>query len=183
MAASIALPAEGSSPVMASTWPATSGAMASPVVRYSAAVAQLVMTGATSQGRGRASAVPREVIDGFLHGPSWAKFDPELGYILGNYRLLYARTLAAGVNHFSQAQIVLNLLSTGRETDPAHREEEGALIAAALRALPPNRAWRVLQTLRVRPRPIPQLPLRLRRYPGNVFFCFYPRCLGISEPD
>ena len=69
-------------------------------------------------------------------------------YILGNYRLLYARTLAAGVNHFSQAQIVLNLLSTGRDTDPAHREEEGALIAAALRALPPNRAWRVLQTLR-----------------------------------
>lgn len=31
------------------------------------------------------SAVSREVIDRFLHGPSWAQFDPELGYILGNY--------------------------------------------------------------------------------------------------
>ena len=28
---------------------------------------------------------PRAVIDGFLRGPSWARFDPELGYVLGNY--------------------------------------------------------------------------------------------------
>jgi hypothetical protein len=27
----------------------------------------------------RDSAVPRDVIDGFLRGPSWARFDPELG--------------------------------------------------------------------------------------------------------
>ena len=33
----------------------------------------------------RGSAVSREVIDRFLHGPSWARFDPELGYILWNY--------------------------------------------------------------------------------------------------
>jgi 2-iminoacetate synthase ThiH len=33
----------------------------------------------------KASAVSREVIDRFLRGPSWAQFDPELGYILGNY--------------------------------------------------------------------------------------------------
>jgi hypothetical protein len=33
----------------------------------------------------RASAVPPDVIDGFLRGPSWARFDPELGYVLGNY--------------------------------------------------------------------------------------------------
>jgi len=33
----------------------------------------------------RQSAVSREVIDGFLQGPSWAQYDPELGYILGNY--------------------------------------------------------------------------------------------------
>ena len=32
-----------------------------------------------------ASAVPREVIDRFLQGPSWAQYDAELGYILGNY--------------------------------------------------------------------------------------------------
>ncbi|GAB1539200.1 hypothetical protein NUACC21_18650 [Scytonema sp. NUACC21] len=69
-------------------------------------------------------------------------------YILGNYRLLYARTLAAGINHFNQAQIILKLLATGRETNPKHREEEGALIAAALRQLPPQRAWGLLQQLR-----------------------------------
>jgi hypothetical protein len=33
----------------------------------------------------RDSAVPRDVIDGFLRGPSWARFDPELGYVLGNF--------------------------------------------------------------------------------------------------
>lgn len=33
----------------------------------------------------RGSAVPRATIDGFLRGPSWARFDPELGYVLGNY--------------------------------------------------------------------------------------------------
>jgi hypothetical protein len=33
----------------------------------------------------RASTVPRNVIDGFLRGPSWAQFDPELGYVLGNF--------------------------------------------------------------------------------------------------
>ncbi len=31
------------------------------------------------------SAVSTELIDRFLQGPSWAQFDPELGYILGNY--------------------------------------------------------------------------------------------------
>ena len=50
-------------------------------------------------------------------------------YILGNYRRLYARTLAAGINHFNQAQIVLNLLATGKQTSPEDRREEGALIA------------------------------------------------------
>ena len=33
----------------------------------------------------RQSAVPREVIDRFLKGPSWTQFDSELGYVLGNY--------------------------------------------------------------------------------------------------
>ena len=32
-----------------------------------------------------ASAVGKEVIDRFLRGPSWAQFDPELGYIAGSY--------------------------------------------------------------------------------------------------
>ena len=33
----------------------------------------------------RKSAVPRGVINRFLRGPSWARFDPELGYVLGNF--------------------------------------------------------------------------------------------------
>jgi hypothetical protein len=32
-----------------------------------------------------ASAVPKGDIDRFLRGPSWARFDPELGYVPGNY--------------------------------------------------------------------------------------------------
>ncbi|BAY85091.1 hypothetical protein NIES267_45890 [Calothrix parasitica NIES-267] len=71
-------------------------------------------------------------------------------YILGNYRLLYARTLAAGINHFNQAQIILNLLATGKDTSPKHKKEEGALIASALQKLPPQRAWGILQQLRQR---------------------------------
>lgn len=71
-------------------------------------------------------------------------------YILGNYRRLYARTLAAGINHFNQAQIILNLLATGRETTPEQAAEEGALIRAALHGLPPPRAWRVIESLRQR---------------------------------
>jgi hypothetical protein len=34
----------------------------------------------------RESAVPKETIDRFLRGPTWAQYDPELGYILSNYR-------------------------------------------------------------------------------------------------
>jgi hypothetical protein len=33
----------------------------------------------------RDSAVTRELVDRFLRGPSWAQFDPELGYVLWNY--------------------------------------------------------------------------------------------------
>ncbi len=33
----------------------------------------------------RQSAVSKAVIDRFLQGPSWAQYDPELGYVLGNY--------------------------------------------------------------------------------------------------
>jgi hypothetical protein len=68
-------------------------------------------------------------------------------YILGNYRLLYARSLAAGINHFSRATAVVRLLATGSETAPEHRAEEGALIAAALRSLPVHRAYHTIEAL------------------------------------
>ncbi len=32
----------------------------------------------------RSAAVPHAVVDRFQAGPSWARFDPELGYVLGN---------------------------------------------------------------------------------------------------
>ncbi len=69
-------------------------------------------------------------------------------YILGNYRLLYCRTLAAGINHFNQTQIILKLLATGKATQPQHREEENQLITATLHNLPSHRAWNLLVQIR-----------------------------------
>ncbi len=69
-------------------------------------------------------------------------------YLLGNYRRLYARTLAAGVNHFNRAEIVFHLLATGRDTPPGFRAEENALVRAALRELPPQRVLRLFRRLR-----------------------------------
>ena len=71
-------------------------------------------------------------------------------YILGNYRLLYCRTLAAGINHFNQTQIVLKLLATGKETAPEHQAEENRLITATLHNLPVHRAWKLLKEIRQR---------------------------------
>lgn len=66
-------------------------------------------------------------------------------YMLGNYRRLYAQCLAAGVNDFNRATIIVNLLCTAASA--SERAEEGRLIAAALRELPPHRVYRVLEQL------------------------------------
>ncbi|HBE19583.1 MAG TPA: hypothetical protein DEG17_11085 [Cyanobacteria bacterium UBA11149] len=71
-------------------------------------------------------------------------------YILGNYRLLYCRTLAAGINHFNQIQIILKLLETGKETKPENRWEENRLITETLHRLPSHRAWNLLLQIRKR---------------------------------
>jgi hypothetical protein len=69
-------------------------------------------------------------------------------YILGNYRQLYRRTLAAGVNHFNRGLILVNLLAEGASDLHAEaRLEEGRLIAAAMRDLPPQRALKVMRAL------------------------------------
>lgn len=65
-------------------------------------------------------------------------------YMLVNYRSIYVRSLAAGINHFNQSQIILRLLATGKEAVP----NEGRLIARALAAMPPQRAWRTLRDVR-----------------------------------
>lgn len=71
-------------------------------------------------------------------------------YILVNYRKLYARTLASGINHFNQAFVIANLLATGRNTPEETRKEEGELIGRALQLLPPQRVWRLFTILRNR---------------------------------
>lgn len=69
-------------------------------------------------------------------------------YTLGNYRRLYARTLAAGINHFNRGLIVQNLLAQGASSlSPEARDEEGRLIKATLRDMPPQRALKVLAAL------------------------------------
>ncbi|MFO0939953.1 MAG: hypothetical protein U0930_04235 [Pirellulales bacterium] len=68
-------------------------------------------------------------------------------YVLANYRRIYARTLACGINHSNQQAIIVNLLAAGAPNNLAQREEEGKLIAKALRLLPANRAYQVLTRL------------------------------------
>jgi hypothetical protein len=67
-------------------------------------------------------------------------------YMLVNYRSIYVRALAVGINHFNQGQIVLRLLASGKEAIP----KEGALIARALASMPPQRAWKTLRDVRKR---------------------------------
>ncbi|GGJ87309.1 hypothetical protein [Deinococcus aquiradiocola] len=69
-------------------------------------------------------------------------------YILGNYRRLYARTLAAGVNDFNAAEIIVNLLRSGQDTPVTFRTEENALLTAAIGRLPPQRGWKLITRLR-----------------------------------
>ena len=69
-------------------------------------------------------------------------------YVLGNYRELYASTLALDINHLNSAMIVTNLLLTASEADREQRAVEGRLIAARLRALPPQRVYKVFRELR-----------------------------------
>jgi hypothetical protein len=66
-------------------------------------------------------------------------------YIHGNYRPLYARSLAVGLNHFNTAKIITNLLATCRESSAW--SEEGQLVTAALRRLPAPQAFRSLRSL------------------------------------
>jgi hypothetical protein len=65
-------------------------------------------------------------------------------YMLVNYRSIYCRSLAVGVNHFNQSQIILRLLASGKQALPG----EGRLIARALATMPAQRAWKTLRDLR-----------------------------------
>ena len=69
-------------------------------------------------------------------------------YIQVNYRRLYARSLALGLNHYNRGLVLFNLLAAGAPSDAEQRREEGTLIAAALDALPPQRVYRLIRRLR-----------------------------------
>jgi hypothetical protein len=71
-------------------------------------------------------------------------------YIAHHHRRLYARCLAAGLTHHAQSLIITRLLALGAPADPDQRAEEGLLLIAALRALPPQRAYKALDALRAR---------------------------------
>ena len=91
----------------------------------------------TGQGEFYSTADEQRVSVAFLHE-----------YVRGNYRRLYARMLAAGLNDFKASEIMFGLLSTGAETPADFRAEENALLTEGLRRLPPQRVWKLARRLR-----------------------------------
>ncbi|MFF5114738.1 hypothetical protein [Streptosporangium sp. NPDC000509] len=69
-------------------------------------------------------------------------------YLLGNYRDLYAATLALDVNDHNAVLIARNLLVTAGEADLEQRRAEGRLIARRLALLPPPRVYGLFLALR-----------------------------------
>ncbi|WP_433253553.1 hypothetical protein ACQPYK_10370 [Streptosporangium sp. CA-135522] len=69
-------------------------------------------------------------------------------YLLGNYRDLYAATLALDINDHNAVLIARNLLATTAEADPDRRRAEGRLIARRLALLPPPRVYGLFRALR-----------------------------------
>nr|WP_243982484.1 hypothetical protein [Streptomyces sp. NEAU-YJ-81] len=69
-------------------------------------------------------------------------------YMLGNYRDLYAATLALNINDHNAALIVRQLLESAKEATPEQRRTEGRLIARRLATLPPPRVYRLFRALR-----------------------------------
>ena len=69
-------------------------------------------------------------------------------YLVENYRRVYARCLAIGLNHHNVARVVFALLQAGAPRDAEARAEENALIAAALRDLPAPAVFRLFTQLR-----------------------------------
>ncbi len=69
-------------------------------------------------------------------------------YVLANYRTVYRRVLAAGVNDFNRARIVMKLLASGAPTEEVDRLEESKLISETLRSLPANRVFALFVRLR-----------------------------------
>ncbi|HEY5836186.1 MAG TPA: hypothetical protein VIW71_20230 [Streptomyces sp.] len=69
-------------------------------------------------------------------------------YLLGNYRELYAATLALDINDHNAALIIRRLLESASEASAEQRSAEGALIARRLVLLPPQRVYGLFAALR-----------------------------------
>ncbi|TQV88009.1 hypothetical protein [Aliikangiella coralliicola] len=93
-------------------------------------------------------------------------------YILGNYRRLYALTLATGINHYNQALIIFNLLSAGVPKHSSHKLEESNLIRICLSEMPVNRVLKLFALLKKervnnrRTRAVVKSYLNARKDPG-----------------
>ncbi|MFC6087828.1 hypothetical protein [Saccharothrix lopnurensis] len=92
---------------------------------------------ATGQREFRGDAAGQRLSLDFLHE-----------YMAVNYRDLYAAALALDVNDHNAALIALRLLTTAGDASDGQRRVEGRLIAARLRALPPQRVYRLFRDLR-----------------------------------
>ncbi|MGC0416714.1 hypothetical protein [Embleya sp. AB8] len=68
-------------------------------------------------------------------------------YVAGNYRELYAATLALDINDFNAALIVRHLLESSRELTPQTRRREGELIARRLELMAPQRVYKLFREL------------------------------------
>jgi hypothetical protein len=90
----------------------------------------------TGQGEFYGDAKGQAVSIGFFHE-----------YVLGNYRRMYAHCLAVGINDYNRARIIVNLLTSAVQIPASARNEEGRLIAASLRELPPPRVYRIFEEL------------------------------------
>ncbi|MET7299444.1 hypothetical protein [Embleya sp. NPDC005575] len=68
-------------------------------------------------------------------------------YVLGNYRELYAATLALDINDFNAALLIRNLLENSRDLTPQERRREGELIARRLELMAPQRVYKLFREL------------------------------------
>lgn len=103
-------------------------------------------------------------------------------YMLVNYRALYARTLALGLNAYNQGLVVGSLLASGAPEDEQERAYEASLIAYALDKMPAPQAYKALVRLRAwgvnnaRSRQVvrwflssrPDLPFHVLKYRGHI---------------
>ncbi len=91
----------------------------------------------TGQREFRADAQEQRLSLDFLHA-----------YLIGNYRDLYAATLALDINDHNAVLIIRHLLESAGEADAEQRRGEGRLIARRLALIPPQRVYKLFQALR-----------------------------------